>query len=994
MVLQSAIAVAIVSLGSTLPPLGNYGFDLGPRDSQVAEGCRTIYADTVYNATRGYGLRQTAGGALDGRPSVRADALGCDGLYADRPATPGNPQPLALQVDLPPGSYAVDVTVGGSEGRVTTDLLCNGQPVATAQTETLEGEPPAEQITLRFLYKTDGGPAIVTVVQRGGTGNWVSRNSLRGIRFLRHRSPILVRGAGLLRKGGAIRSSDANVVKQPALHHAAAALRYLDAEKFLENIAAYRGPHEEEVKASLYQLAAGDLSMADPLTWLTRAVSHLERAVEKETALANRLALLRDVRTAIEDYHALNWSAAVQETGLAYSERLERAVQVFQRVRADAWDPLYWLATAYLGRSENARYVRDGSADARRRMTEHYTELLEEYPGDLLARMSLGEKFPWKSNYENDVKGAPEWAALAREALGRICEVVDYWVEERQLVNGELGGGFEADCRMLELWSTAALIAGHENALLGIHRLVEGVWESGEIADGYAARTAEVDRTSSLVADTLPIVMALDYGNPIPIERAMATARCMRDTWTARDRAGKLRFRSMAFSASQIDSASRYAADIPYNARAVRPVRWLAWYNRNPEAVRLCTEWGRAWLDAVGRSDAKKPTGIVPASVRFPSGELGGVGEFWRGTGAGRPRFSGGTGYLYGHLLGCWSLTGDSTYLGAHRVAQQLLKRLKGDEKYAQAMREPGSQAWAADRSIPRDIVETMRRTAEARPAWSYPGDSRRVAAACRDSLETLRTNAETLTSEVVFTDRIPIHGARHLLEMYTGAWGGIEAYPSFAITWPGAGKDFAAWVLEAGGSSVDALVYGFQEQPRDIFMRFWRLRPGVYEMQFGSPDAKAPLIQELVIQARGEGVYMPLPSRKTQRLTVRRVGDLPVTQKGKAIADRPDWAIVESDVRWEKKSDSTTLNVVVHNIGSVDAPNGRVVATLGSRSTLRDLPLLKAPLDLQPSRASVGFELAGISKGATVTLTVYPSEGLRELTSVNNEIVVTVPGN
>lgn len=986
MVLQSAIAVAIVSLGSALPLLGNYEFDLGPRDSQVAEGCRAVYADTVYNAARGYGLHRTADGVLDGTASVHADALACDGLYANRLATSQDPHPLAFQVDLPPGSYAVDVTVGGSEGRVTTDLLCNGKPVATAQTDALEGEPFAERITLRFLYKTEGGPAIVVA----------SRGSLRGLRFLRHRSPILVRGVGLLRKGGAIRSSDGDVVKQPALRRAVAALRDMDAGKLLENIAAYDGPHRDEVKSSLYQLAAGDLSMADPLTWLTRAVSHLERAVEKEkeTALANRLALLREVQAAVAGYHALNWSATVRETGLAYGERMDRAMQVFQRVRADAWDPLYWLATAYLGRCEYARYARDGSPDARRRMSEQYSELLEEYPGDLLARMSLGERFPWKSNYENDVQGAPEWAALGREALGRICEVIDYWVEERQLDNGELGGGFEADCRMLELWSTAALIAGHENALLGIHRLVEGVWQSGEIQEGYAARMAEVDRTSALVADTLPIMMALDYGNPIPIERAMATARSMRDTWTGRDRAGKLRFRSMAFSASQIADASRYAADIPYNARAVRPVRWLAWYNRNPEAVRLCSEWGRAWLDAVGRSDAKKPTGILPASVRFPSGELGGVGEFWRGTGAGRPRFSAGIEYLYGHLLGCWSLTGDASYLGAHRIAQQLLKRLKDDEKFAETKREPGSQAWAAERSISRDIVETMQRTVDAKPAWSYPGDRRRVAAAYTQSLETLRTNAETLTSEVVFTDRVPIRGARHLLEMYTGAWGGIEAYPSFAVTWPGAGKDFAAWVLEASGRSLDVLVYGFQEKPRDIFVRFWRLQPGMYEMTLGAPDAKEPFTQELMIQERGEGISIPLPSRKTQRLTVRRTGDLPAAYKGKAIADRPDWAIVESDVSWEKKPDSTTLHAVVHNIGSVDAPNGRVVVTLGNRTTFRDLPLLKAPLDLQPSRASLRFELAGATKGATVTLTVYPSEGLRELTAINNEIVVTVPGN
>ena len=55
----------------------------------------------------------------------------------------------------------------------------------------------------------------------------------------------------------------------------------------------------------------------------------------------------------------------------------------------------------------------------------------------------------------------------------------------------------------------------------------------------------------------------------------------------------------MRIGAHEVDERVPYNVDLPYNARAVKPVRWLAWYNRHPEAVRLISEWGKSWIDAI-----------------------------------------------------------------------------------------------------------------------------------------------------------------------------------------------------------------------------------------------------------------------------------------------------------------------------------------------------------------------------------------------------------
>ena len=62
------------------------------------------------------------------------------------------------------------------------------------------------------------------------------------------------------------------------------------------------------------------------------------------------------------------------------------------------------------------------------------------FPKNRVARMYLGEPIPWPKVYERRAD-APDWANLQREGLEKLVDVIHWWIDERQLADGQFGGG-------------------------------------------------------------------------------------------------------------------------------------------------------------------------------------------------------------------------------------------------------------------------------------------------------------------------------------------------------------------------------------------------------------------------------------------------------------------------------------------------------------------------------------------------------------------------
>ena len=180
-----------------------------------------------------------------------------------------------------------------------------------------------------------------------------------------------------------------------------------------------------------------------------------------------------------------------------------------------------------------------------------FFELLGEievlFPMNDLVRMYKGEKVPWGEGFRPDPvpEGAPGWAVNQRELRARVDHIVEWWFDNRQAPNGELGGGWEDDCETIRRWAVSSICCGNSRIEAGIARLVDGIWTSGELVNGYDRVFKDVEHSSEMSADT-SVMIALAYGDPLYFERFMETTRTTLDVHTGVNDRGHRHFRSAA----------------------------------------------------------------------------------------------------------------------------------------------------------------------------------------------------------------------------------------------------------------------------------------------------------------------------------------------------------------------------------------------------------------------------------------------------------------
>ena len=608
-----------------------------------------------------------------------------------------------------------------------------------------------------------------------------------------------------------------------------------------------------------------------------------------------------------------------------------------------------------------------------------------EFPDNELVRIYGGEQVPWGAGFRPDPvpDGAPAWAVNQRELRARVDHVLEWWFTHRQKGNGALGGGWEDDCEVLRRWSVTSFACGNERIEAGIRKLVDGIWNSGELVNGYDRRMKDVEHSSEMAADS-SIMVGLDYGDPLQFERFLQTTKTTADVHTAVNAHGHLHFKSIAMSAT----ATREDVDTNYHGRAMRPAAMIAWYARLPRAVDLLHGWAKAWSADTVRAGAGKPAGIIPAVVKFADDTLDGDGNwvarkygdlYWWSVGR--------HDMVIGKMLGAWQVTGDDAVLDGLRAQLAVMRaaRQAGDTDEA----PEGSAAWAAthvarfpqfatwyrvctgDRAFD-DIVEADK----GHGAFLISGDPARVAHAHAMDLNRMRVNLPMITSEVRGTDRVDVRPGS-LLPALTGSSLSVTEPPAFAVTWRHVGPDFTALVRDFDGNGVSAWVYAFATGPTRPQMRFWRLEPGTYTLRL-TPDADgdgradgAPLsTASFTCRRRLDSVRFELPPRTLCLLEVaqqRRLPDLP--------EHMPDPAIMPRDLTLDGEARAgrpTRGRLVVHNIGSADANDIviRITATAADGDgpiavvAERRLERLACPADLVARTATVDFAWAPARAG------------------------------
>lgn len=159
------------------------------------------------------------------------------------------------------------------------------------------------------------------------------------------------------------------------------------------------------------------------------------------------------------------------------------------------------------------------------------------------------------STYElpSQPEGVPRWAFLQLEVLRTYNELVEWYIDNRQIENGEFGGGISDDTDIGNLFPGLVFNGCiPEKATRSLHKLLEAAYDQGLLTEGMSTIQTDGLHTYEEGTNTICQMNLLEQGNPKQVERMMEAAKSVRDKLLGVNSKGHTHFRSDYFSATKI----------------------------------------------------------------------------------------------------------------------------------------------------------------------------------------------------------------------------------------------------------------------------------------------------------------------------------------------------------------------------------------------------------------------------------------------------------
>jgi hypothetical protein len=585
-------------------------------------------------------------------------------------------------------------------------------------------------------------------------------------------------------------------------------------------------------------------------------------------------------------------------------------------IRADS--PLRPIAEFYRGRifawflTENGHLRHDPALAAHYKdeALSSFRTAEKAFPHNRLPGVYLGRPIAWPKSYP-PAPGAPAWALLEREHLDRLREIIHWWIDHRQQADGSFGGGWGDDCEMRRWWSPLLFCFDDPKIAAAQIRFSTASMARPEMKDSFLAKVRDVEHSAEDSTDNLIPLLLLQPDEPHWRGSARSITKLMERNWTGINKRGELQFRGFYFGANELDPAPEHAYDVIGNVLALTPAFFLWRTSPDPELARPLTAWLDTWVAATARAENGKPAGILPAAIRWPDGQVSGVeGRWWeplplsKGSGANYYLWPSVLPEMTDALITARLATGDEKYLAPIRSMAAI--RLKYLQHLPSEPAPPGTEAWCASQlgpkantsksqfdSLFRTLVKckTLIGTSEfdelirlERAEGTDP-----VEQALQRSIELLRSNFASYTSEVRYTDRVlsfprflaqgngtdgvkgvELPHADVVYRMTSGDDGSVRA-PQPAVRWITPPQDIAVRVTAADSTHFEAALYHFGDKPRPITAELQQLAAGRYKvelLQDGKPIGRE--LEPLNFKPPRTLVKFELPPQKlcTLRIT------------------------------------------------------------------------------------------------------------------------------
>ena len=555
--------------------------------------------------------------------------------------------------------------------------------------------------------------------------------------------------------------------------------------------------------------------------------------------------------------------------------------------------------------------------------------------------------------------GVPQWAFLQVEDLGYLKRLINWYVDNRQISNGEFGGGLSDDSDFLNWWPGLAFMGATPDKLkASLLRTLDTMYDQNMFTNGLA--TAQYDELHSYEdgLNVLGQAMMLDFGSPKQLERAMESSR--RLEWlTGINSAGQRQVRSAYYSGSKMAEGGVWGWGKSRSYMVFHPALSLVLFNGTPRTRTMIEEIADGFL--AHRHPDPDGKYSMHYTVNFHTNQdLPGSQE---------PAFI---------LWAAYRWTGDKKYVvpfGDDPVGS--LRSINSDALDILNVRDTwGKKVVESSAPDRRDDAGNTKET-KLHFAWQVTGNTDYLNQLYASQIETA-VDREFINREgSLWIDRVYFNNG----ELQRARLGGVAlmrnyVYPGNVVSWrfdaPANDQSVAILVPEGTPDHIRITAYNLDRQPVTAHMTGWEIDPGKWEITQGASTRTEEF-------ERSRDLTFTFAPRTTTEL------ELKLVKPGVPYWSRPDLGIDRDDI----KVSGSHMSVTVHSLGAVDAPAAKVVLRDGEGKVIAtgNTPPLKAPLDLFPKIATVTITLpAGANwKGGSVS--IESTGSLPEITQMNNRV-------
>jgi len=582
--------------------------------------------------------------------------------------------------------------------------------------------------------------------------------------------------------------------------------------------------------------------------------------------------------------------------------------------------------------------------------------------------------------------GIPAWAFRQIEDLRYFNRFVLWWIDNRQIQDGELGGGLSDDDDLTNCWPGAALMGCEpEKISNAVLRMLDAIYENGMFTGGLSTIQTDGLHAHEEGIEAQTQAMLVDYGSPKQVERMMETVRALDEKLILKNKAGHRHFRSSYFSGTKIADEGIWEWSLQQQEYLLmEPVLTLAEFNGNPRARQLAIDVADGLL-AHARKDSKGKI-VLDSEINFSSDST-------------RPSPLGTKGMLASSM-------GDGATISTSSAALQLLwgvYRMTGENMYLQPLLDLGDgvlgllshdaldmlnlrESWGkqiAARTTPTKGADLYRHI-----AWQVTGNKSYLEHYYADQAESSALREYINTEGSLWSDRV-FAANRELQRSRLGGVALVRGaiHSGHAVSWkfkaPATEQSVAILIPEATPSDIKIIAYNLDQKPVEATMTLWNTEPGTWVLVQGldlngDEAIDTTLSKQTITLERSKSVQITFAPRTTTILALR------LQSKSTPYSMRPDLGIGREDVVLE----GNTVRVKVHSLGSVEtSPTTAAVIHDGRVIASARVPAIPAPIDLTPKCVDVIIPLPPGVKAEDCSVEIDPENSMNEITLNNNRV-------